>query len=474
MGLRKQTSVNLPSPSGATNVLRETSRTFYPSIVRLPPRIREAVMSSYLSLRAIDEIEDHACLDKTTKINLLGEISYELQGRHELSTHGLSSILQAYRDALPEVTNRLDEWTNLAPKTIAPCIWKATAAMAQRMAYWVANDWQMSTKRDLDRYTFSVAGSVGVLLSDLWAWYDGTPSRKRDAIGFGRGLQAVNILRNRPEDLNRGVDFFPRGWDQQHFLQYARNNLLGGDAYVSGFPPGGPAYEFCSGPQALAYATLEALERGESKLSRSAVLAILGRKESAANKSTAEEEVVLVNENDEAIGVEEKITAHLTGALHRAFSVFVFNSSRELLLQRRTSTKYHSRGLWSNTCCGHPRPGETIEQAARRRLGEEMGFASLLTRLFDFVYRAELEDGLIEHEYDHVLIGHFDGVPRPNCNEVAEWRWIDLATLRMDIAEHPQDYTYWFRKSLDEYHAVFEPIACLPAMNQKLRAAGPY
>jgi farnesyl-diphosphate farnesyltransferase len=128
--------------------------------------------------------------------------------------------------------------------------------MAQRMAYWVANDWQMSTKRDLDRYTFSVAGAVGVLLSDLWAWYDGTPSRKGDAVGFGRGLQAVNILRNRTEDLNRGVDFFPRGWDQQHFLQYARNNLLGGDAYVRGFPQGGPAYEFCSGPQALAYAQL--------------------------------------------------------------------------------------------------------------------------------------------------------------------------------------------------------------------------
>jgi isopentenyl-diphosphate Delta-isomerase len=174
------------------------------------------------------------------------------------------------------------------------------------------------------------------------------------------------------------------------------------------------------------------------------------------DKLQAKEEVVLVNEYDEEIGIQEKIAAHLAGTLHRAFSVFVFNSSCELLLQQRTLTKYHSRGLWSNTCCGHPRPSETIEMASRRRLNEEMGIDSKLTRLFDFVYRAELEDGLIEHEYDHVLVGRFDGVPNPNRHEVAQWKWIDLAVLRIDMAEHPSRYTYWFRISLDRIHEALE------------------
>lgn len=260
----------------AMEVLKQTSRTFYLSIVRLPPRVREAVMSSYLSLRAIDEIEDHASFDKLTKIRLLCAISNELRGRQTLLAHHFSTALRAYRDDLPEVTNRLDEWTHMAPKTIAPCIWDATSTMARRMAYWVDNNWRISTKHDLDRYTFSVAGAVGVLLSDLWTWYDGTPSRRADAVRYGRGLQAVNILRNRFEDLDRGVDFFPDGWTADEFGLYARRNLSRGDAYVGGFPPG-PARTFCHGPQALAYATLEALARGESKLSRTAVLELVGR-----------------------------------------------------------------------------------------------------------------------------------------------------------------------------------------------------
>jgi farnesyl-diphosphate farnesyltransferase len=265
----------MPLELDATHVLKQTSRTFYLSIVRLPPRIKEAVMSSYLSLRAIDEIEDHARFDKPTKISLLCEISNELQGRPRLLAHRLSTVLRAHRDELPEVTNRLDEWTHMAPKAIAPCIWGATSAMARRMAYWVGNDWRITTKRDLDRYTFSVAGAVGVLLSDLWTWYDGTPSLRANAIGYGRGLQAVNILRNRFEDLARGVDFFPDGWTGDDFRFYARRNLSRGDAYVEGFPLG-PARTFCHGPQALAYATLDALARGESKLSRNAVLELMG------------------------------------------------------------------------------------------------------------------------------------------------------------------------------------------------------
>src|SRR5436305_1076933 len=121
--------------------------------------------------------------------------------------------------------------------------------------------------------------------------------------------------------------------------------------------------------------------------------------------NVAEEEVVLVNERDEMIGVENKNRAHLVGSLHRAFSVLILNANGQLLLQKRAQTKYHSKGLWSNTCCGHPRPGETIEQASRRRLWEEMGIHSDLRKLFEFIYRANVDEGLIEYEYDHILMG---------------------------------------------------------------------
>lgn len=170
-----------------------------------------------------------------------------------------------------------------------------------------------------------------------------------------------------------------------------------------------------------------------------------------------EEKVVLVNEQDEAIGIEEKTRAHLLGALHRAFSVFVVNADGQLLLQKRALTKYHSRGLWSNTCCGHPRPNESIEHASRRRLREEMGFDSHLSELFDFVYRADLEDGLIENEYDHVLVGWFEGDPKPDPTEIAEWKWVGLETLSADIKDHPESYTYWFRISFDRFLQEIAP-----------------
>jgi isopentenyl-diphosphate delta-isomerase len=165
----------------------------------------------------------------------------------------------------------------------------------------------------------------------------------------------------------------------------------------------------------------------------------------------AEEKVVLVNERDEMIGVENKTQAHLLGALHRAFSVFILNADGQLLLQKRAQTKYHSKGLWSNTCCGHPRPGESIERASQRRLWEEMGFDSDLRKLFDFIYRANVDEGLIEYEYDHILLGWFDGTPQPDPNEIAEWKWADLRTLSADIEAHPESYTYWFRISFNRF-----------------------
>ena len=162
------------------------------------------------------------------------------------------------------------------------------------------------------------------------------------------------------------------------------------------------------------------------------------------------EELILVNENDQVIGVGEKIQTHLVGALHRAFSIYIINSAGQLLLQKRSSTKYHSQGLWSNTCCGHPRLGESIEEASRRRLGEEMGLDCEVREVFEFIYHAKLDNGLYEHEYDHVVVGRFDGSPTPNRDEVDEWKWVDLMTLKLDIEKHPENYTYWFRISLDE------------------------
>lgn len=162
------------------------------------------------------------------------------------------------------------------------------------------------------------------------------------------------------------------------------------------------------------------------------------------------EELILVNENDQVIGVGEKIQTHLIGALHRAFSVYIFNSVGQLLLQKRSSTKYHSQGLWSNTCCGHPRLGESIEEAARRRLGEEMGFDCELKEVFEFIYHAKLDNGFYEHEYDHVMIGKCDEIPTPNRDEVDDWKWTDLTTIKLDMGKHSEDYTYWFRTSFDE------------------------
>lgn len=259
----------------ALEMLKETSRTFYIPICRLPLGLQEAVASAYLCMRAIDEIEDHPGLDNPTKAKLLQIISLKLQAAVDGNTFDNFSIsLVTHQSPLAEVTIRIREWALLAPETIAPRIWDATAAMADRMAHWANTGWKAYTEADLDRYTFGVAGAVGLLLSDLWAWYDGTQTNRTHAIGFGRGLQSVNILRNRGEDLARGVDFFPDGWSTEDMHMYARRNLSLADAYTKALPLG-PALDFCQIPLTLAYATLDALVRGEEKLSRSNVIALI-------------------------------------------------------------------------------------------------------------------------------------------------------------------------------------------------------
>ncbi len=157
------------------------------------------------------------------------------------------------------------------------------------------------------------------------------------------------------------------------------------------------------------------------------------------------ENVILVDSNDIAHGVMEKMQAHITGSLHRAISVFVYNTKGEFLLQQRALEKYHSAGKWSNTCCSHPRPQESNIDAANRRLKEEMGMDCELEEWFNFTYRAEFENGLVEHEFDHVFIGTTDSIPLPNPQEVASFRYINPEALSLDIEENPELYTPWFR-----------------------------
>lgn len=162
------------------------------------------------------------------------------------------------------------------------------------------------------------------------------------------------------------------------------------------------------------------------------------------------EYVVLVDERDLETGVMEKLQAHREGKLHRAVSVFIFNSKGEMLLQQRAAGKYHSAGLWTNACCSHPRQGEAVHEAARRRLYEEMGLACVLNEAFTFVYKAHFENGLTEHEYDHVFIGVTDTVPAPDKTEVAAWNYLDREALETDIKAHPDQYTEWFKICLEK------------------------
>lgn len=165
---------------------------------------------------------------------------------------------------------------------------------------------------------------------------------------------------------------------------------------------------------------------------------------------TREEEVILVDENDNPIGTMPKLEAHLKGELHRAFSVFIFNSSGALLLQQRALDKYHSAGKWTNTCCSHPRPGELTADAAKRRLKEEMGMECELRPVFSFAYRAEVENGLVENEYDHVYFGSSDTLPIPNPLEVADFKYISMEALELDLQNNKDTYTEWLKICFDQ------------------------
>jgi farnesyl-diphosphate farnesyltransferase len=261
-------------------VLKETSRTFFIPIFRLPSRLQEAVGSAYLCMRAIDEIEDHPSLENEAKAFLLNKLSWALQA--QLATNRfpdpslLADVFSPYQTTLPEVTLRIGDWLSQPPREIAPRIWDATIAMADRMAYWAKSNWLIETEADLDSYTFSVAGAVGLLICDIWTWFDGSQVDRLAAIQFGRGLQSVNILRNQEEDARRGINFFPVGWSEKQMFAYARHNLA--QAKVAAAAISQQIFKYLMEiPLALAEATLQARENGQTKLTRSQVMQIVGQ-----------------------------------------------------------------------------------------------------------------------------------------------------------------------------------------------------
>lgn len=168
---------------------------------------------------------------------------------------------------------------------------------------------------------------------------------------------------------------------------------------------------------------------------------------------STQEHVILVNHLNQEIGVIEKMEAHEKALLHRAFSIFVFNSEGELLLQQRSLSKYHSGGLWTNTCCSHPRPGESTSEAAHRRLQEEMGFDCALTEKFHFIYKAEFDNGLTEHELDFVYTGIYNGSPLLNFKEVNNYKWLTIEAIKDELVVYPEKYTAWFKIIFKEYLA---------------------
>ncbi|WP_306353523.1 isopentenyl-diphosphate Delta-isomerase [Flavobacterium sp. '19STA2R22 D10 B1'] len=169
-----------------------------------------------------------------------------------------------------------------------------------------------------------------------------------------------------------------------------------------------------------------------------------------------EEKVILVNEKDEPIGLMEKLEAHEKALLHRAFSVFILNNKNEIMLQQRAKQKYHSPLLWTNTCCSHQREGETNIQAGDRRLFEEMGFKTELKELFSFIYKAPFDNGLTEHEFDHVMIGAYENDPVINPEEVESWKWMDIDAIKEDMLVHPDIYTVWFKIIFDQFYHHLE------------------
>jgi len=172
-------------------------------------------------------------------------------------------------------------------------------------------------------------------------------------------------------------------------------------------------------------------------------------------------DVILVDENDRPVGAMEKMEVHQKALLHRAFSIFLFNTRGEMLLHKRAEKKYHSGGLWTNACCSHPRPGEDTLAAAEKRLLEEMGIVTPITKAFDFVYKAAFDNGLTEHEFDHVFTGTYEGAITPDADEVSDFCYKTIDEIRASIASHPQKYTAWFKIAFPKMEAYLQSASSL-------------
>lgn len=253
-------------------MLKKTSRTFFIPITCLKSTLKETVASAYLCMRAIDEIEDHEALENETKSHLLLSISQLLKKQFDESM--FLTIIEPYRDKLPDVTIRLGDWLKLCPADVVENVKSATSEMAEGMAKWAKRNWKIKTKADLDDYTYYVAGLVGCMLSDLWKWHDDTKTDRELAIAFGRGLQAVNILRNQDEDDERGVSFMPDNWERKDMFQYAKENLSKAEQYINSIQNKNIEL-FCKIPLKLAHATLQALNKGKPKMSRDEVISVV-------------------------------------------------------------------------------------------------------------------------------------------------------------------------------------------------------
>ncbi len=253
----------------AMHMLKLTSRTFYIPIKLLKPKLQKTVGAAYLCMRAIDEIEDHETLAKEIKTQLLRDTSKLLQSKTGFDREAYEALTKPY-DELPEVTHRLADWIEFCPEDIRDKVLESTSEMADGMAKWVEKDFDVRTKEELDEYTYYVAGLVGVMLSDIWRWYDGTETDYDLAVGYGRGLQAVNMLRNQDEDAERGVGFLPDGWTRADMFEYAWGNLAKADEYMKDLKTRNIVL-FCKIPLALAKKTLKAMDEGHEKMTRAEV-----------------------------------------------------------------------------------------------------------------------------------------------------------------------------------------------------------
>lgn len=252
----------------AMDMLKKTSRTFYIPITFLEPKLKKAVASAYLCMRAIDEIEDHEALGAQEKQELLLATSKMLL--KEFDPIEYEQLVEPFKNILPAVSLRLGDWLAICPADLLETVKVYTSEMAEGMAKWVEKNWQVKTKEDLDEYTYYVAGLVGVMLSELWKWNADIDTDRELAIAYGRGLQAVNILRNKEEDRERGVQFFPEGWTRADMFNYAEDNLSKADEYIKSIDRRSIVL-FCKLPLALAHKTLKALKNGKEKMTRAEV-----------------------------------------------------------------------------------------------------------------------------------------------------------------------------------------------------------